>query len=210
MTSNFVDELKIFHTEEAAAQQYFYAYLTVGEMAKENKELLQLIQLHPWFFVSAHHAMLVAMFVALGRIFDHTSRHNICTLMKAITKDHKEFSADALKSRLMNNGLSPEAAAHHANRSHELTDAEVAMLSTRVAAWSDVYNQRYRPIRNKVFAHKVLSSSTTIDLLFEKTSVDELKELFEFLSALRLALFSAYENGNPIDPEPLRSEDVRW
>src|SRR6476659_9179663 len=73
VANKFADELNIFQAEETAAQQYFYAYLTVAERAAGDSELLQLIHLNPWFWGRVHHAMLVAKFVALGRIFDPSS-----------------------------------------------------------------------------------------------------------------------------------------
>ena len=58
-----------------------------------------------------------------------------------------------------------------------------------------MYKASWADIRNKVFAHRELSSAEEIDALFRKTSIDDLKELFKFLSSLRLALWAAYENG---------------
>jgi hypothetical protein len=121
VANKFADELNIFHAEETSAQQYFYAYLTVAERAAGDSELLQLIHLNPWFWGCVHHAMLVATFVTLGRIFDHTSPHSINTLMKAVSTDLQEFSANALKARLIEKGLPPEAAERHARQAHELT-----------------------------------------------------------------------------------------
>jgi len=117
MASKFAAELKIFQEEEAAAQQYFYAYLTVAEVAKRDSELLQLIRLYPRFWISVHHAMLVATFVALGRIFDSSGNpHRINKLMKALERNLGEFSADALKARLIEKGRSSEEAAKHVTR----------------------------------------------------------------------------------------------
>jgi hypothetical protein len=70
VAKKFVDELELFQAEEAAAQQYFFGYLTVTQMAAENSKFLNLIRMYPWFWVTAHHAMFIATFVALGRIFD--------------------------------------------------------------------------------------------------------------------------------------------
>jgi hypothetical protein len=237
MANKFADELKIFQEEEAAAQQYFYAYLTVAEGAKRDSELLQLIHLHPWFWISVHHAMLVATFVTLGRIFDESSRHNINALLKALETDLGEFSADALKARLIEKGRSPEEATQHVarvldwdsenpyatiplaaalinkNLAH-CAHAQVRELRKKVADWRRAYQASFDAIRDKVFAHRELSSTEGIDALFRKVSVDELEELFKFLSSLRLALWAAYENGVAInltcfDPDMFVGERVR-
>ncbi|MGO9060275.1 MAG: hypothetical protein ACLQU2_23270 [Candidatus Binataceae bacterium] len=173
MANKFADELKIFQEEEAAAQQYFYAYLTVAEMAERDSELLQLIHLHPWFWFSVHHAMLVATFVTLGRIFDPTgSPHRIDKLMKALATNLGEFSADALKARLIEKGRSPEEATQHVARvldwdsenpatiplAAALIDenlkprahAQVRELKKKVERWRTAYKASWADIRKKV------------------------------------------------------------
>jgi hypothetical protein len=99
VAKKFVDELKIFQVEEAAAQQYFFGYLTVTQMAVENSEFLELVHTYPWFWITAHHAMFMATFVALGRIFDQDTPHNVDALMSAVSAQIKEFSVDTLKAR---------------------------------------------------------------------------------------------------------------
>ena len=201
VANKFVDELAIFQVEEAAAQQYFFGYLTVTQMAAENSEFLKLIHIYPWFWVTAHHAMFMATFVALGRIFDKNTPHNIDALMFVVSAEIEEFSVDALKARLVKKGLSPEQVAHHVSIAHPLTPSEVRELRKKIAHWRRVYEKGYKDIRNRIFAHRELSSREEIDELFAKTSPKELKDLFKFLSSLRLALWAAYENGVAVNLE---------
>jgi AbiU2 len=193
MTKKFVDELKIFHAEETTAQQCFFASLAVTEALERNRGFLRLANTYPVFWVSTHHALVAATFVALGRIFDQKSSHNVDALMRAVSTDISEFTADAMKARLMKKGLSSEEATRHASQVKELTAIEVRKLKKKIAHWRRVYEATYKYIRNKIFAHKELSATEEIEALYAKTSVDELKELFKFLSSLRLALWAAYE-----------------
>jgi hypothetical protein len=41
--NKFESEIEIFQVEEAAAQQYFFGYLTVTKMASKDSEFLQLV-----------------------------------------------------------------------------------------------------------------------------------------------------------------------
>ena len=214
VANKFVDELEIFQVEEAVAQQYFFGYLTITQMAAESSEFLHLIHLYPWFWVTAHHAMFMAMFVALGRIFDHGTPHNIDALMSAVSAEIRELSVDALKVRLMKKGLSPEEVAHHTSIAHQLTPTEARELRRKIAHWRRVYEKGYKDIRNRIFAHRGLSSREEITALFAKTSPNQLKDLFKFLSSLRLALWAAYENGTAVnldcyDAEMFVGERVR-
>jgi hypothetical protein len=119
--------------------------------------------------------------------------------MSAVSAEIKEFSVDALKARLIKKGLSPEQAAHHAGIAHQLTPAEVRELRRKIEYWRRIYEKGYKEIRNRLFAHRELSSKEEITELFAKTSPCELKGLFKFLSSLRLALWAAYENGTAIN-----------
>lgn len=49
MANKFLSELKIFQTEEATAQQYFFAYLSIRGMAAENKDVLNTMNRNPLF-----------------------------------------------------------------------------------------------------------------------------------------------------------------
>jgi hypothetical protein len=184
MPTDFVSELTIFHEEQAIAQRYFFGYLTIRNKAAEDSELLGVINLNPWFWITVDHSLLLATFIALGRIFDQDSPHNIDKLMSAVSADLKEFSVAALGERLLSKGLSAEEVATHGKHAHELTAKEVRELRKEVKDWRRVYEKNYREIRQKVFAHRELPCFDEINALFAKTKVDELKELLHFLNCL--------------------------
>jgi len=95
MPRSFVGELTIFHEEQAIAQRYFFGYLTIRNKAAEDSELLGVINLNPWFWITVDHSLLLATFIALGRIFDQDTPHNIDQLMSAVSADLNEFSLAA-------------------------------------------------------------------------------------------------------------------
>jgi ACT domain-containing protein len=82
--TEFEKELEIFRTEEETAQQYFFSYLSIRDLAGKNDDVLNVINTTPLFWVTVHHAMLLSAFVALGRIFDQNSRHNIDRLISEV------------------------------------------------------------------------------------------------------------------------------
>jgi hypothetical protein len=64
----FKDELEVFRKEEEVAQQYFFAWLQVRAELAANEKLLDRINDTPLFWITTHHALILAAFVALGRI----------------------------------------------------------------------------------------------------------------------------------------------
>jgi hypothetical protein len=214
MSGDFVRELEIFRTEQEVAQQYFFGYLAIRKKAEEDRELLGVVNLYPWFWVTVDHSLLLGTFMALGRIFDRSTQHNIGTLMSAVSAELSEFSRAALKARHIHSGLSVQDAAKHVSRAHELTAKNVKELEEKVEVWRGVYDNNYREIRNKVFAHKVISTTDKIDALFEKTTATQLKALLHFLNCVYLTLWEAYSNGvafnfNDHNPEQFVGKRVR-
>lgn len=205
MPSRFLSELAIFHEEQAIAQRYFFGYLTIRDKAAEDKELLGVINRNPWFWITVDHSLLLGTFIALGRIFDQKSPHNIDKLLNAVNP--REFSRAALEVRLLALGRSADEVAAPVKHAHELTAKEVRALKNQVKKWRRIYGDNYKDIRHKVFAHKEVSDFDEIKALFAKTKVEELKRLFHFLNSVYLALFAAHTNGVAIK---LDSYDPQW
>jgi hypothetical protein len=153
MPNRFLSELTIFYEERAIAQRYFFGYLTIRNKAAEDKKLLGVINQNPWFWITVEHSLLLATFIALGRIFDQDSSHNIDKLMNAVLEDLQEFSVAALKARLLAKGLSADEVATHAKHAHELTAPEVRKLRKEVKDWRGVYVKSYRETLGERFSH---------------------------------------------------------
>jgi hypothetical protein len=201
MTALFEDELEVFHTEEETAQQYFFSYLGVRSLVATNAEVLRIMNATPLFWITTHHAMLLAAFVALGRIFDQDRRslHNIDKLMRTVSADLAMFSRPALELRKQLTGaISRQEAKEYVSTAYELTAQDVRDIRKKVASWRKIYEARYRGIRHGVFAHKGLSKTGT-NALMKLTNVEEMKAMFGFLHKLHDALWELYKNGRKPD-----------
>jgi HEPN superfamily AbiU2-like protein len=193
--TEFETELETFRKEEESAQQFFFAYLSVRTLAGGNPDVRRMINTNSLFWVTVHYAMLVAAFVALGRIFDQDSKHNIDRLMGVASKDLSIFSLDALRARKEALNVTPEGAAEYVVGKHELTSADVRLMRKQIDLRRRIYEERYRDIRHKVFAHKATDEMTEINEMFAKTNIEEMKALFGFLHALHKALWEVFNNG---------------
>ena len=111
--TEFEAELEVFRKEEESAQQFFFSYLPVRTLAASNPDVLRMMNTHPLFWVTTHYSMLVAAFVALGRIFDQDSKHNIDRVIGIAAKDLSIFSLDALRARKEALQITKEEAAEY-------------------------------------------------------------------------------------------------
>jgi hypothetical protein len=115
--------------------------------------------------------------------------------MSAAYDDLTVFSMAALEARKKSSGLTQTEAAEYVIGKHELSAKDVSGLRKRIAGWRRIYEQRYRDVRHKVFAHKALSDLVEVNALLAKTSIAEMKAMFAFLSTLYSALWQVFHNG---------------
>jgi hypothetical protein len=199
--TEFERELEIFRRDEEEAQQHFFCWLAVRDLAARNANVLAVMNATPLFWLTTHHAMLLAAFVGLGRVFDQDSEHNVDHLMDVAATDLSIFSKAALRLRKEAN-ISKEDTAAFVESAHELTPAENRLLKGQIRAKRGIYEARYREIRNKVFAHNDVLDAAHVNKLFTKTNINEMKGIFGFLHALYGALDQLFLNGRKPEVQP--------
>jgi hypothetical protein len=200
--TEFETELEIFRKEEESAQQFFFSYLSVRTLAAGSPDVLRMMNTNPLFWVTVHYSMLVAAFVALGRIFDQDSKHNIDRVIGIAANDLSIFSLDALRARKEALDITAEEAAEYVVGKHALASDDLKLLRKQIDVRRRIYEDRYRDIRHKVFAHKATADMTEINGMFAKTNIEEMKALFGFLHALHEALWELFNNGRKPDLKP--------
>jgi hypothetical protein len=191
----FRDELEVFRKEEEVAQQYFFAWLQIRTELANNEKLLDRINDTPLFWITTHHALLLAAFVALGRVFDQGSRHNVDALLRMASEHQHIFTRKSLEARKIREGIAPEAAADYAHDKYEFKASDFRALRAEVNKQRKLYETSFRDVRDKIFAHKELSDSEEMNALLAKARIDDLKSVFAFLHALHTALWELLYNG---------------
>ena len=201
----FERELEIFRTETEAGMQYLSAYLAVHALAAKHKAVRRLLNEAPLFWNTCLAGLQTGSFMALGRIFDNDSNHNLGRLLR-ITKDHPEiFSKAALGRRKQGNSPEPPAwLREYIRDSYEPTVGDFRQIRAHVRKRRKIYEDNYRDIRHKWFAHKVVSEQTEISALFSNANTRELQQIFAFLSWLYETLWELFFNGHKIALRPLR------
>ncbi len=194
--TDFEFELESFRKEEEVAQQYFFAWLGFRDHAGRSEDVLKLLNETPLLWITTHHALLVASFVALGRIFDQKSKHNVDRLLGAASRHPEIFSRAFLGVRKEKSaGIGRTFAVEYAANAYEPTAADFRALRKEIHIQRRIYESRYRDVRDKVFAHKGLSELDDINALLARTNIQEMKAMFSFLYALHEALWELYFNG---------------
>jgi hypothetical protein len=128
----FEQELEIFRTDEEAAQQDFFCWLSFRHAMLNENGVHRVVNETPLFWRTTHHAMLLSAFITLGRTFDQDSHHNLDGLVDIFARDVPSFSKDALRQR-KELVISPEEAARYVEGKHELTPDDVRLIKKQIA-----------------------------------------------------------------------------
>jgi hypothetical protein len=195
--AQFERELEIFRTEADAAAQSFSAYLALYNVAASSKPVYNLLKTAPLFWNTNLGALQICAFIALGRVFDQDSPHNLDILLGIAQKYPQIFSKEALGRRKQKQGtnLTPTELDDYLRSAYEPTPEDFRILRKCVKKWRTIYVSNYRDIRHKLFAHKEVSDHAETDALFAKTTIGELQSLFTFLRSLHQALSKLFFNG---------------
>jgi hypothetical protein len=105
--AQFERELEIFRTESEGAAQFFYAYLAIHAAAGAKRPVYRLLNTAPLFWNTILGGLQTAAFVALGRVFDQKSTHNVGKLVQLAYDNPQMFSKAALARRKQGSSATP-------------------------------------------------------------------------------------------------------
>jgi hypothetical protein len=192
----FAEELELFRKEAQGATQHFYSDLAVNAAAGSRAAVLDLLNRAPLFWNTTRAALQIAAVLAIGRIFDKSSKHNVFRVLRLAQDNRAMFSKAALAAR--RSAESPNAPWLNGfiAKAYEPKAQDFRKLRARVQAWSRIYEQKYRDIRHSVYAHRLVTTQAEVDMLFAKTNIREVQRMLVFLVQLYNALWELFVNGN--------------
>jgi hypothetical protein len=105
------------------------------------------------------------------------------------------FSKNALAARKCAGGAKPDWLDYFMSDTWEPNTLELRPLKKALAAQAKKFNEIYRPIRHKVYAHRLVLDGNVEFELFEKTNRTEVRSILTFLRELMDAIEHLYLNG---------------
>lgn len=202
-TVSFENELELFRKEANAAAQFLYSSLALNALASEHRRVLDRLNDAPLFWNTTIFALQKSAILALGRVFETDTKHNAARLFKAASDDLSIFSREALARRKQGTSATrAEWVDEYVRDKYEPTAKDIRNLRKQVDAWRDIYDDRYRPLRNKGYAHREFATdSDEWQSSIGKTQIDELERMCTFLLVVNRALWELYVNGRKLDLE---------
>ena len=193
---SFSRELEVFRNEVEAGTQFFFTYLAVHAVAHEKKRVHALLNTAPLFWNTCMGALQTAAFIALGRVFDQTSPHNVDAVLRQAQQNPEIFSKAALGQRKQGTEpKKPDWLDEYMSKAYVPTNDDFRRLRRHVRNWRRIYDNNYADVRNLCFAHKVVLSDAEMARVWGKGNNRELQRMFAFLNSLHDALCELFLNG---------------
>jgi hypothetical protein len=196
---DFLQELEIFRGECEGSSQHLYAYLAIHGIAKRRKDVYRVVDRYALFWNTVAGALQLSAIVTLGRVFDQDTPHNIDVLLRLAQRHPTMFSRSALGIRKVPAASTPPPAWLSAFLSevHEPTAQDFRDLRKQVKKLRRTYENRFRPLRHGVFAHRLLHGDVEIAPVAAKANINELKRVIATLLDLHEAIWQLFYNGRP-------------
>ncbi len=195
-TSTFIRELSLIRDDTFATARAYFTYKAIHAFGAESKENYHVLNRHSIFWNITLYSLQNTFFTCLGRIFDQKSPHGIDTLVRTAQENPGMFSTKALSERRKGNFRTEAELNEYVGKAYVPTAADFRALRKEVAAKRKIFEEKYRDIRHKVFAHKEVVEDDERRALFSKTNIGEFEELMEFLFNLEAAMQSLLDNGD--------------
>jgi hypothetical protein len=203
--ARFERELEIFRSETEQATQFYFALLAINDVARHDKMVHALLNRTALFWNTCAGALQTSAFIALGRVFDKHSDHNVDSMLRIAQENWQVFSKAALARRLERR--EPEKSQwvdQFVQHAYEPTPKDFRRLRAYVRKWRRIYEENYRDVRHKCFAHKGATEEAKVAELFRKGTNRELQLMLRFLGQLHRALWQLFFNGRKPILQPAR------
>ena len=193
----FERELELFRQECEGAAQFFFGYLAVHEVAKRRESVFRLLNRNALFWNTATGAMQTAAIIAVGRVFDQGSPHNIDRVLKLAQDNPSMFSRASLGRRKQGDASeAPPWLEDFLDGAYVPDPSDFRRLRVHVKKRRRIYEANYRELRHKIYAHRVVADDSEAAPIVAKTNVRELERLLLFLLRFYESMWHLFMNGN--------------
>ena len=188
--------LRTFKRQADDCVAALYAYLTIHTVAGASRPIREHVNENALFWNIALHALQSALILALGRVFEHNTPHNIHTFMQVTSDNRIAFLRVALgrrKAAIFDRD--PEGLKSYIREARSPRPGDFSRVAARVREHRKAYLASYRVLRHHVFAHTLTTDPDEIADLFSKTNIRQLQRMTTYLGTLHDAFWEAFHNG---------------
>ncbi|MDP1679380.1 MAG: hypothetical protein Q8L02_04565 [Candidatus Nitrotoga sp.] len=190
---------KEFENEIGTAVSSYLLWKEIHD-STADKKILSALNRTPTSWIIIRHSLQVTFLITLHRIFE-TGKDVVSAemLLATCANNISIFDKDSLKNRKDPDNKNPDWLEDYISNAYVPTVQDIHMLRGELQKQRNIFNNIYRPIRNKLIAHNMVSHLDKSNELYAKTNIDEIEKILEFLNSLKETLFELYINGKKPD-----------
>lgn len=121
------------------------------------------------------------------------SRYNIDQLLLSAETNIGLFQREALAKRKQH--LDPSLLSKYLDEAYYPNQKDFILLKNKVAVFRTLYENSFKPARNRYIAHREKEDREEVDALFARGKIKDLWRLTTFLLQLHDILWELYHNG---------------
>ena len=144
------------------------------------------------------HSLQSSFFITLGRLFDvDGDSFSVHAFLKCCIENIDQFGKEALRERKLRESSekNPAWLDEYINNAYVPTENDFQRIRGETSKYQRQYEDIYRPIRNKVLAHREKATLENVAELFEKTNIGQIEGFVFHLVQVQGIVFQLLNNG---------------
>lgn len=197
--NNLEKELEIFRSEVTTLSQSFFTWKTIHDIATRDEGIKHALNANALSWNIILYSLQNTFLITLSRLFDEDSNSfSVYAFLNSCIKNIDQFEKANLRNRKLRNleEKNPAWLDEYINEAYVPTKEELGRIKKQMSRLlKSQYGDTYRPIRNKVIAHKDKASIGNQEELFEKTDIEHIEEFIYQLVQIQEIVFQLLYNG---------------
>ena len=199
-----IDELiKEIDKEITVAAQAFFAWKSIHNTASKDANIKNNLNTNALSWNICLHSLQATFFIAIGRIFDTNPQScSIHLLFRQCKNSIKKFNKSSLRQRKIKETAEiPDYLDDFISNVFEPKKADFKKLKKNVTRVQKIYEEHFRPIRHKVFAHNDSEHISNTSALFSGSTIEDAEEILKTLYKVERVIWDLYTNGKKMNYE---------
>lgn len=195
---NLENLLKIFRSEVANASWSFFVWKGINNISASDRSIYQALNANAISWSTITHSLQSSFFITLGRLFDlDVGAFSVHAFLRCCIENIDQFGKEALRKRHLREFREKnlEWLDKLINDAYVPTKKDFQRIRGETSKYQSQYEDIYRPIRNKVIAHKEKATLENVEELFEKTNIGQIEGLIFHLVQVQEIVFQLLYNG---------------
>jgi len=193
--------LEEINNEITVAAQAYFAWKSIHNIASKDSSIHKAINSNALSWNIILHSLQSTFFISIGRIFDTNPQScSIHLLFSQCKKSINEFEKSGLgKRRIIEAGKEPDYLSDFLKNAYEPKPSDFSSLKKNVSRVQKIYEEHFRPVRHKVFAHKDSDHISDTSLLFAGTTIADAEDILGTLYKVERVIWDLYTNGHEMN-----------